>query len=408
MRGARALAAAALAGAAAGHGAVSFPRPRQAIDGNVAPWNGTVPAYPIPFMFWCATPDAGSTQPHNLTGVNGQACFWFSNGCDISCHDPDHPNGGVCDGTTGQMVHPNWIYDGPKGTNNGWTSKGIVADPKSKATGGVNARAICPNSGRKATLPCDLRSINTNEPCDGPTDYYYYAPWRAPGTAPVIDSCGVAGGVHKNQGPAAAGGDYHNTTNAVLGDFGSKLPVQHSGTVWTAGSDVEVGWTVKAFHGGGYTYRLCRADDPLGLTEACFNKYSLKFVGQQSFRWGGKGGKQIWFNGTYTQDGTYPKGSMWAQMPIPGGPWGYKLHGASIMPKCEESPACTSAVDHKASFMTCQCSGEGVGDIPTLEIIDKVHIPEDLEGEWVLGWRWDCEESTQVWSSCSDITIKRM
>ena len=26
-------------------------------------------------------------------------------------------------------------------------------------------------------------------------------------------------------------------------------------------------------------------------------------------------------------------------------------------------------------------------------------------GEYVLGWRWDCEMSSQVWSSCADITI---
>jgi len=28
-------------------------------------------------------------------------------------------------------------------------------------------------------------------------------------------------------------------------------------------------------------------------------------------------------------------------------------------------------------------------------------------GKWALGWRWDCEESTQVWASCADISIKR-
>ena len=28
-------------------------------------------------------------------------------------------------------------------------------------------------------------------------------------------------------------------------------------------------------------------------------------------------------------------------------------------------------------------------------------------GEYVVGWRWDCEESSQVWTSCSDVTIKR-
>ena len=37
---------------------------------------------------------------------------------------------------------------------------------------------------------------------------------------------------------------------------------------------------------------------------------------------------------------------------------------------------------------------------------DFVVVPDKLEpGEYVLGWRWDVEETAQVWSSCSDITI---
>lgn len=83
------------------------------------------------------------------------------------------------------------------------------------------------------------------------------------------------------------------------------------------------------------------------------------------------------------------------------------MHGASFMPVCQESAACTGAVNHKAPFMTCRCAGEGVGDIPTLEVVDSVMIPKDLPaGEWVISWRWDCEESTQVWNSCADVTIK--
>ena len=46
------------------------------------------------------------------------------------------------------------------------------------------------------------------------------------------------------------------------------------------------------------------------------------------------------------------------------------------------------------------------GPEPTLEIVDRVLIPADLPaGEYVLGWRWDCEESNQVWQSCSDVTV---
>ena len=39
-------------------------------------------------------------------------------------------------------------------------------------------------------------------------------------------------------------------------------------------------------------------------------------------------------------------------------------------------------------------------------IMDKVSVPSDLEpGAYLLSWRWDCEESTQVWQNCADIEI---
>lgn len=50
---------------------------------------------------------------------------------------------------------------------------------------------------------CDpkLRTVNTGAVCGADDDYYYYSPWRAPGSAPTFDSCGVAGGK-----PPPAGG----------------------------------------------------------------------------------------------------------------------------------------------------------------------------------------------------------
>ena len=59
---------------------------------------------------------------------------------------------------------------------------------------------------------CDpaLRTVNTGAECGAAEDVYYYrrgratcchvsrvshcSPWRAPGSAPVFDSCGMAGG----------------------------------------------------------------------------------------------------------------------------------------------------------------------------------------------------------------------
>ena len=44
-------------------------------------------------------------------------------------------------------------------------------------------------------------------------------------------------------------------------------------------------------------YRLCPADQ--GLTEECFQKMPLEFVGQQGFVWGD--GAEHWFTGTYVR-----------------------------------------------------------------------------------------------------------
>ena len=109
-----------------------------------------------------------------VTRSRGQACFWFSNGCDISVDE--------CDGNTGQNIHPTWIYNGPRGKNNGWTSPGLVLDPKAKQPGGgVHAISIAASQGKKplrnATI-CDpaVRTINTHAECGSAEDVYYFAP----------------------------------------------------------------------------------------------------------------------------------------------------------------------------------------------------------------------------------------
>ena len=39
-------------------------------------------------------------------------------------------------------------------------------------------------------------------------------------------------------------------------------------------------------------------------------------------------------------------------------------------------------------------------------IMDKVRVPQDLAaGEYVLSFRWDCEQTPQAWTQCSDITV---
>jgi len=391
---------------AAAHGAVTIPKPRQAVDGTLAPWNGSVPAYPIPFDTpnWCESPSANTIDPRHYTGSNGQACFWFNNGCDLGCDS--------CDGKTGQKIpccNDKFIYIG-NGTVPSWRGDGIVADPKFVAT--FERDKMRPQTvkfpNRKPTI-CDprLRTVNVDAECGSPEDFWYYAPWRYPGMAPVTDACGTAGGVLPGQGQGTAGADYTETKNGKVGDLGSELPPLPTGTVWSAGSAVEVAWNQKAWHGGGYSYRLCPAEQG-ALTEECFQKTALDFVGNSSLRWGGVGGEQISFDsdalGWQVSEGTIPQGSMWRKVPIPRGAWAWSFYGASFDPVCEESDACKGAHATSPAPGVCKCSGEW-DDL--VEIVDLVHIPSELKpGKYVLGWRWDCEESTQVWTSCSDVTIR--
>jgi hypothetical protein len=39
-------------------------------------------------------------------------------------------------------------------------------------------------------------------------------------------------------------------------------------------------------------------------------------------------------------------------------------------------------------------------------IVDHVVIPKELAtGQYLLSWRWDAEQSHQIWQNCADITI---
>merc|ERR1712156_1304920 len=54
---------------------------------------------------------------------------------------------------------------------------------------------------------------------------------------------------------------------------------------WERGGTAEVGWAIKANHGGGYSYRLCKVgeDGPGAVTEECFQRTPLKFASEDSW-----------------------------------------------------------------------------------------------------------------------------
>lgn len=363
-----------LCGTAAGHGALVDPLSRNAVDRSL-PWDERTPHVPC----ICANASAGS-MPGDKGGCdNAQACFWYSQGCFIGCP--------TCDSKSGRAQ-----YD------------------------------LC-GLGKKATIndPA-LRSVNRAAEAGSELDIYKHNPWRAPGTAPVVDACGLAGGTPWG-GAASEWGWYVNTTYAKHGDRGSEvLPRLPTSTVWKRGGEAEVIWQTTANHGGGYSYRLCPASEP--LTEECFAKHPLDFVPRQSLQW--PNGSRTPINGVFVSQGTYPARSTWALNPIPprclgGCDSGNCCNSTNVCTPCGNSaghivkPDCTSCDNTpEPSFEPpCDeagkpglCSGNQPSKWGSVAVVDVLVVPSDLPaGEYVLGWRLDCEATAQVWSNCADLTL---
>merc|ERR1719335_1568202 len=94
-----------------------------------------------------------------------------------------------------------------------------------------------------------------------------------------------------------------------------------------------------------------------------------------------------------TSKGTFPAGSMWRKNPIPFCVW------------LTEGPAtsCPLGAQFKPPVFG---TPEGYGPF-NFDIADQVQVPEGLEGDYVLSWRWDCEEfyPGQVWTTCANVHI---
>eukprot|EP01052_Picozoa_sp_SAG31_P004143 SAG31_NODE_169_length_21415_cov_29.765338_5_plen_59_part_00 len=45
--------------------------------------------------------------------------------------------------------------------------------------------------------------------------------------------------------------------------------------------------------------------------------------------------------------------------------------------------------------------------VDNITMYDYLRVPDVLPGEYVLGFRWDCESSAQVWQACADVTITK-
>jgi len=252
-------------------------------------------------------------------------------------------------------------------------------------------------------------------------DWMKLTPWRAPGFAPVQSPCGLAAGWYT---PGVRGNGAYIPAGSHLGQDGRDLPITHS-TVWQAGSQQEVAFSLYANHGGGYAYRLCPLSDP-DLTEECFQRQHLQFVGNTSWlQFVESPENRTEIPAVRISEGTYPQGSQWTRNPIPAcsGVYG----GAERKKGCDkpqfQPPTWSPGLEGVAgpglygfgmgrcnsSLPETQCGAEEYRFWQQrfdFEVVDLVQVPEDLpEGRYVLSFRHDAEETPQIWNSCADIEV---
>ena len=337
----------------------------------------------------------------------------------------------------------------------------ITWPPSTRHGGNIHAGADCargecfwfsnnveiPAGLRPGTLPASMRSMEP-EVEGGKRDVWRTHPWRAPGTAPVYGSgCGVAGG-HPTHEYANGGVP---PDGVPLGMDGAALPKQSATgpARWLRGGVAEVAWAMSANHAGGYAYRLCKADTPGGITESCFRQGHLSFSSaspksyaaypdgtRDALPTGAPSGRASEKNRRDVVAGaaTSPEHSEWARVPVPtcrecasaydrcgapllptpgldyGSQWNAQVNCYASCAGSESSAAtgfCPDATQFSVSAVSAASAYSGYGkSIWEWSILDTVEVPADLEpGAYVLSWRWDCEQSAQVWQNCADVEI---
>jgi len=236
-------------------------------------------------------------------------------------------------------------------------------------------------------------------------------PWRAPGYSPVFSPCGLAGGgaiIHPGNGATAP-------TGVAQGADGRNLP-EGPKQQWPQGSMQFVAWSISANHGGGYAYRLCPKSGE--LTEACFQSNHLQYTSDQSWiQYGLNIKNRTAIPATRVDTGTYPAGSVWTKNPIPACG---QVNGGVGDGRCEFPAQFDPPLPGLYGYGSATCfSGSAGGrhrctpaedkyfsDHFAFSILDQVIVPKHLPtGEYVLSFRWDAEQTPQVWTQCADLQI---
>merc|ERR1711998_508453 len=118
-----------------------------------------------------------------------------------------------------------------------------------------------------------------------------------------------------------------------------------------------------------------------------------------------------------TGDKVVPAGSKWRRNPIP--PCNPPIAGGALhtFDKACTGPTFEPLVPGAWGFGPGACGSSLPGTFCTPEefldqnfdfgIVDQVQVPDVPPGDYVISFRWDSEQTPQVWTSCADVTISQ-
>ncbi|OEU12076.1 hypothetical protein FRACYDRAFT_244311 [Fragilariopsis cylindrus CCMP1102] len=388
----------------------------------------------------------GYDKYYNVTS-NAQLAFlgynahWFTTGTAPGCKATgENPNGkwGFCEElmeptlkSIDQLSNPKFYFDGDCDFSNGYLAALHYKNDTKECVKDMEYRQAEVDKGNVSA------SINSGNP------------WFVPGTASVLDSCGVLGGWKYKNAIDFIAGPGNDFLNLISGDgaaVNGELPPMYmdppAGTlgstvlssavnmqmqnaqrdsvaaypvVWTAGEIVEGAYNVGANHGGGHQYRLCPVENLNNntLDESCFQSTVMEFANDKSLFIAMADDGTVTVNITFdamdinddNTDGVMPKGSTWRKIGIPPCA-GWKIGDET---KCTRGPQFT---DHAPPGYYGKGGSYPVANSPDLQavlsswkVVDKLKVPEGLSGDYVVSWRWDSEQTPQVWTQCAIVTI---
>ena len=232
-------------------------------------------------------------------------------------------------------------------------------------------------------------------------------PWAAPGTAQVFSPCGVSGGNPYgcpvgNKGNYLCQGGGH-AFGAHAEEYYANKKVTF--TEWERGSIQNTAFSLLANHGGGYQYRLCKvpASGRGSVTEECFQKNPLQFYGStHRIAWNSNEASWQEIPAMDTNVGTMPAGSTWRRNPIPACDKG---HGGFL----NNDNSCPQGTQFEApgkGLHGFSVTHKGIDNVFKWVVVDQVKVPSEIPtGEYVLSWRWDNDQTPQIWNTCAAIKI---